>query len=136
MHHLARALEDGAKKYGPFNWRTHPISSSTYRSARLRHDDAYWDGEDVASDSKIHHLAHLMACCAIEIDALELGMLVDDRPPKGSSARLQSDYVANKALSQLTIEARSLGLYETPCHPMSAESLRDEYSRDDNSTGV
>ena len=32
-HFLAMALADGAKKYGPFNWREHAISVSTYVAA-------------------------------------------------------------------------------------------------------
>lgn len=94
-HHLAMAMADGAKKYGPYNWRTSPISVSTYISAAQRHMSAYWDGEQNASDSGVHHLAHAMACFALLLDAESLGVLVDDRPPKGKAAELQAAY-ANK----------------------------------------
>lgn len=97
LHYLALALEDGARKYGPFNWREFGISSSTYRAARLRHDGSHWDGEDCAPDSRVHHLAHIMACCAIELDALTLGKLIDDRPAKGASPDLQVAYVLNRS---------------------------------------
>lgn len=91
-HYLALALEDGANKYGPYNYREFPISISTYKSAAERHLDAFWDGEDLAPDSKIHHLAHAMACCALMLDALSIDKLVDDRPIAGASPKLQIEY--------------------------------------------
>jgi hypothetical protein len=96
-HFLALALEDGARKYGPYNWRNAGITLSTYIAAAERHLDALWDGENVAPDSNIHHLAHAMACCAIALDAMTLGKLVDDRPPAGKSPKLQAEYAARKA---------------------------------------
>lgn len=93
-HYLALALEDGGRKYGPYNWRDSAISVSTYKSALERHMDAFWDGEDLASDSGVHHVAHAMACCALILDALSVDKLVDDRPTKGASPRLQAEFVA------------------------------------------
>lgn len=94
-HYLAQALADGAKKYGPYNWRDAAISISVYKSALERHMDAFWDGEDFAQDSGVHHVAHAMACCALILDAMSIGKLVDDRPAKGASPELQKEY-ANK----------------------------------------
>lgn len=91
-HFLAQAMADGAKKYGPYNWREHQISVSVYYSALNRHMDAFWDGEDLAQDSGVHHVAHAMACCALILDALSVGMLNDDRPKAGASPKIQADY--------------------------------------------
>ena len=91
-HYLAEALADGAKKYTPYNWRRAAISSSVYVAAMQRHIDAYWDGEDKAADSGVHHLAHAMACCALLLDAMSIGKLHDDRPPKGESPALHLRY--------------------------------------------
>lgn len=91
-HFLALALKDGAGKYGPYNWRDAKISASVYKAAAERHLDAFWDGEDYASDSKVHHLAHAMACMALMLDAMTVGMLNDDRPTKGASPELQAEY--------------------------------------------
>lgn len=91
-YYLAQALDNGASKYGPYNWRDADISISTYKSALERHMDAFWDGEDYAEDSGIHHVAHAMACCALILDALSIGKLVDDRPTAGASARLQKEW--------------------------------------------
>ncbi|BAF89589.1 hypothetical protein AZC_3591 [Azorhizobium caulinodans ORS 571] len=81
---LGQAMADGAKKYGPMNWREKRVSTSVYYDAGMRHRMSFWDGEDVAPDSLVHHLAHSMACDAIVLDALVTGNLNDDRPIKGS----------------------------------------------------
>jgi hypothetical protein len=78
--HLGLAMEDGKKKYGLMNWRAKTVSASVYYDAMLRHLLAWWDGEDAAPDSKVHHLGHVMACCAILLDAEASTRLNDDRP--------------------------------------------------------
>lgn len=84
--HVARAMEDGAKKYQKFNWRGHPVKASVYQAAALRHLLAWADGEELAEDSGVHHLAHAAACFGILLDAQESGNLIDDRPAKGPAA--------------------------------------------------
>ncbi len=78
--HLGSAMADGVRKYGLTNWRDKPVSSSTYYDAALRHLLAWWDGESLAADSGAHHLAHVMACCAILLDAEGCATLNDNRP--------------------------------------------------------
>lgn len=76
-----QALEDGAKKYGPANWREKGVACSVYIDAALRHVSQYFDGkQNNASDSGVHNLGHAMACLAIIIDAEANGTLTDDRP--------------------------------------------------------
>jgi len=79
---------DGTFGYGPFNWRGSPIKASVYHGAILRHELDWWDGENTAPDSLVHHLGHLKATAGILIDAIETGNLIDDRPPKGTAAAL------------------------------------------------
>lgn len=86
--YLGLALQDGAYKYGPFNWRQNPVEAMTYIGACLRHLMAWVDGEEVASDSKMPHLAHAMACLAILADAKECETLIDNRPPSGPFANV------------------------------------------------
>lgn len=86
--HLGAAMDDGKKKYGLFNWREHSVACSVYEDAIWRHLLAWRDGEDVARDSGRHHLAHVMACCAILLDAKETNNLIDDRGPAGEAAEL------------------------------------------------
>jgi hypothetical protein len=88
IFHEAAAMEDGAQKYGPFNWRDNNVRASIYFAAALRHLYAWFDGEECAEDSGCHHLGHARACLGILLDAMETGSLGDDRPSKGAAARL------------------------------------------------
>jgi len=89
---LGQAMANGERKYGLTNWREKSVSSSVYYDAALRHAFAWWDGENVAPDSLVHHLGHVMACCAIVIDALHQGTLNDDRPQvRGATAKFIAD---------------------------------------------
>lgn len=90
---LAEAFADGAKKYGPYNWRDKSISSSVYYGAALRHLSAWWDGEDYAPDSGIHHLHHALACIALIIDGASVDKLNDNRPPKGAAGKMQKAWL-------------------------------------------
>lgn len=83
IFHMGQAMKDGKEKYGLMNWREHRVSSSVYYDAAMRHLMSWWDGEDRASDSGVHHLAHAMACLAILLDAESTGQLNDDRPIPG-----------------------------------------------------
>jgi len=92
MLHGAAAMADGAAKYGPFNWRDKPVVASIYVDACLRHLDAWFDGEEEAADSQVHHLGHAIGCLAILLDAQETRNLIDDRPittaARGTFARV------------------------------------------------
>ncbi len=82
--HMADAFMDGAGKYGPYNWREKTVSLRTYIAAAQRHLAQFLDGEQVASDSQVHHLGHVMACCAIMLDAMSIKNAIDDRPVPGA----------------------------------------------------
>jgi hypothetical protein len=69
----------GAVKYGSYNWRDTPIKMSDYISAIRRHLALLEAGEDIDDESGLPHAAHLMATCAIVIDADHAGTLIDDR---------------------------------------------------------
>lgn len=85
---MAMAMKNGALKYGPYNWRSHPVNLTVYIGAAQRHLLQLLDGEDAASDSGCHHAAHVAACMAIILDALATGNLIDDRPVKGAASKL------------------------------------------------
>jgi hypothetical protein len=117
--HAAMAFEEGAAKYGPFNWRKDPVSAMTYVNAAKRHLDNYLDGEEYTQDSllspeelatlaellfkrgsgdlipedgavgAVHNLGAVIACCAILLDAWTCGTLINDRPAPGGSSALQ-----------------------------------------------
>lgn len=91
----ANALQTGKLKYGESNWRLNKVCQSTYISAMLRHISALQDGEDADPESGLSHLSHVLANCAILLDAAKCGTLVDDRVKStssgtGSSSGLQT----------------------------------------------
>lgn len=86
-------MMDGARKYGPFNWRGNAVVASIYIDALIRHAMSWFEGEECADDSGVHHLGHAIACLGILLDAQETGNLVDDRPGK--------DAVATRVLKRL-----------------------------------
>ena len=86
--YMALGFRDGAKKYGPFNWREKSVAASVYLAAVKRHIEAWQDGEEVALDSGLPHLGHALACLAILVDAQSVGNLVDDRPKPGAAPGL------------------------------------------------
>lgn len=82
MMWVVEALRNGAidKGYGVRNWRHGAkVRNLNYVDAFRRHIDRYDEGEDVAGDSLIHHLAHLAAGAIILLDAHLTGQVVDDR---------------------------------------------------------
>lgn len=76
---LARSLQEGANKYGPYNWRASGIMATTYVAAMMRHLDAWRAGQDIDPDSGRSHLGHIMANCAIVLDAIACGRFNDNR---------------------------------------------------------
>lgn len=92
LYHLGQAMADGMRKYGLYNWREKTVSSSVYFEAGNRHRWQWWDGEEEDPISKVHHLAHSMACDAIILDALASGKLNDDR---GFSGKL-SEFIRER----------------------------------------
>lgn len=79
VYEMGKAMGDGERKYGRFNWREESINSDIYIDAALRHINSWQDGENVAKDSGFCHIAHAMACLAILIDADCGGNLIDNR---------------------------------------------------------
>jgi hypothetical protein len=89
---MAMAFKDGARKYGPFNWRNDPVDTTTYIAAAQRHIALYFNGQRDASDSKVHNLAGAMACLAILLDSEAQGTLIDDRPPAQDLEKLMDSH--------------------------------------------
>ena len=88
IFHEAMAMNNGAEKYGAWNFREVDIKASVYYHAALRHIMLYMDGEELAPDSKVHHLGHAKACLGIWLDAIATGNYVDDRPPTSKIGQL------------------------------------------------
>lgn len=90
---LGVVMRLGAEKYGPFNWHANPVEARTYYDAAMRHLMSWYGGEETDPESGASHLAHVMACCSILLDAATSGKLRDNRPPMASPA---------KAIAELT----------------------------------
>jgi hypothetical protein len=97
MAHWALAQFAGMAKYGAWNWRRSGVRASVYISAIGRHLSAYVSGEEVDPIDGTHHLANIMACCAILLDARAAGKLTDDRPP---SVGMRPTYAELEALME------------------------------------
>ena len=78
---LGEAMQTGADKYGIFNWRETTVSATVFYDAMMRHLQAWYSGEDFAEDTRVHHLAHVMAGAAIVIDSIHNETFNDDRGP-------------------------------------------------------
>jgi hypothetical protein len=92
--HIALAMKNGADKYGAYNWRANNVQAMIYVDAAMRHLIQWIDGEEDADDSGVHHLAHAAACCAILLDAIEGGNLIDNRPIDGPAAQVIKEHTS------------------------------------------
>lgn len=108
--HWALAQFAGMLKYGSWNWRVAGVRSSVYLSAAGRHLDAYLSGEETDPIDGTHHLANVMACCAILLDAKAAGKLIDDRPP---SVGIRPDY---RGLEELAAKLHAQYADRAPRH--------------------
>lgn len=80
--YAAMAFLEGALKYGAYNWRVAGVRTSIYKAALERHLDKFWNGEWADPNTNVPHLASVIACAGIILDASLAGKLTDDRPPK------------------------------------------------------
>lgn len=109
---LYNVMGGGAHKYGLYNFRDTDISAQTYIGAIRRHLFLWEDGTDTDEESGMSHLAHIMACCALAIDAGYTGKLIDDRSKTGlmPSILKKSAYKFNQyKTDNKSAEERSVG---------------------------
>lgn len=72
---------EGMLKYGKYNWRIAGVRASIYHDALQRHRLSYWNGEWADPKTGVPHLASIIACAGILLEAHLIGKLTDDRPP-------------------------------------------------------
>lgn len=85
------AFLEGALKYGRFNWRIAGVRFSIYLDALERHYKKLKAGEWEDQKTRVPHLASIIACAGIILDARVCGKLVDDRPPSAPVSALLDD---------------------------------------------
>lgn len=95
--YLAIAFLEGALKYGKYNWRVAGVRVSIYLDAMERHMEKFKNGEWSDPVTHVPHLASVMACSAIILDADAVGKLTDDRPPHGAETKV-IDALQNEVL--------------------------------------
>lgn len=91
----------------------------------------FWD-RTKSTDHGDALMRHFLERGTVDVDGVRHSAKVAWR----ALALLQTELERADAMNQLTALSQELGLYETPCHPMAAESLRDEFQRDEGSSGV
>ena len=104
----AMAYTEGDGKYGGYNYRVAGVRTSIYIDAAKRHMAKFWNGEDCDPVTKVPHLASVIACMGIILDAGHVGKLTDDRPPKADMAAL---------IEQAEEVKRHLMVLHKDCHP-------------------
>lgn len=88
------AFLEGALKYGKYNWRVAGVRMSIYLDAFERHRMKFANGEWADQTTGVPHLASMIACLGIILDAKTCGKLTDDRPPRAPVSELIDDSVA------------------------------------------
>lgn len=76
---VAAGLEEGARKYGPWNWRGEKVNETIYADAAIRHLMQFIAGEDIDPDSGLPHVVKAVAGLLILRDAQIHGCSIDDR---------------------------------------------------------
>lgn len=86
VRYAALSFLEGASKYGRFNWRVTGVRLCIYIDALERHTMKLKEGEWQDPVTGVPHLASIIACSGIILDANECGMLTDDRSPVSPAA--------------------------------------------------
>ena len=105
--HMAIAFLEGALKYGKYNWRVAGVRASIYLDAMERHLEKWKNGEETDPLTGVPHLASVMACSAIILDAKAVGKLTDDRPPAAPVSKMIDDLAPVVRYLQLLYEGES-----------------------------
>lgn len=103
MAYLAVGHLEGDLKYGRVNWREAGVRFSIYLDAMLRHIMKLRDGEWADSITTVPHLANILCCASIIIDAHHAGKLIDDRPKSNEATSETIDEMSSivKTLQEL-----------------------------------
>jgi hypothetical protein len=82
---------EGMLKYGLVNWRSAGVRASIYIDAMERHATKFKEGEWADPKTRVPHLASVIACCGILLDAHLCGKMIDDRPLPSPVSQLIDD---------------------------------------------
>lgn len=82
LYEVGLAMLEGSCKYGRHNYRAMGVRGSTYYDAAMRHLTAWWEGENIDSESGVSHIVKAMACLFVLRDSMWMDNWTDDRPPQ------------------------------------------------------
>jgi hypothetical protein len=82
MREVGLGMLEGSLKYGRHNYRVSKVLGSVYYDAARRHIDSWWEGEDLDPDSGLSHITKAICSLVVLRDAMIVGQMSDDRPPK------------------------------------------------------
>lgn len=99
---LGLAMLEGAGKYRRHNYRVAGVRASVYFDAAMGHLMDYWEGQDIDPDSGRLHLVKAMASLAVWIDAIQQGMLTDDRPPRSKITKADFNAAAAEIIDRMS----------------------------------
>jgi len=99
---MQNVMAGGAWKYGYMNYRDTNVDYRTYIGAINRHRMLMEDGVDLDPESRQYHLAHIMACCSILLDAELNGNIIDNRSKTGLVEGMLKDSACDIAEFQRT----------------------------------
>lgn len=111
----ALGMTEGHCKYGAYNYRVKGVAVCTYLAAMKRHIERYENGEWADPKTKVPHLASILADAGILVDGHELGVILDDRPPKADVAGLLERFMEN-VKHLFTVFPNSPGRYTDAQH--------------------
>ena len=78
---VGEVLTKGAAKYDDRNWEKGMLYTVVYASL-LRHLTDWFDGDNIDSESGLHHMAHVACNAAFLIEYANTCPELDDRPSK------------------------------------------------------
>lgn len=145
-------MEEGATKYGPWNWRSEKVNETIYVDAAIRHLMQWVSGEDIDPDSGLPHISKAVAGLLILRDAQVHGCSIDDRGPiqdlniKGISEKIAAVHAkyanpneaqaeaieghrAARAAIRVEVAAEAIGNYEFGPSDVGREVIMDRLIR-------
>lgn len=121
----ALGMTEGHCKYGAYNYRVMGIQASTYIAAMKRHIAQYESGEYEDPKTGVPHLGSILADAAILADGHELGIIMDDRPPRMDMQGLLTRFMA-KVKHLYELFPNSPGRYTEKQHGLKRRSTEEE----------
>lgn len=97
---LGVAMMEGAAKYGRHNFRAKGVRASVYYDALMRHVGAWWEGEDIDTDSGLSHVTKAIATLTVLRDAMMRYNWQDDRPPVSSNFYIDLNQKASQIVDK------------------------------------